>query len=74
MVIKFFTKKIEEPPESYDYADYIKSQLDNVTHSYKLGMMTESEYKDLCQTINDSALKLATERIERLEDDTRGTN
>lgn len=74
MVLKIFTKKIEEPPEPYDYADYIKSQLDNVTHSYKLGMMTESEYKALCQTINDSALKLATERIERLEDDTRGTN
>lgn len=74
MVLKFFTKKIEEPPESYDYADFIKSQLDNITSDFKLGLMTESEYKALCQTINDSALKLATERIERLEDDTRGTN
>lgn len=68
MVLKFFTKKIEEPPETYDYADFIKSQLDNITSDFKLGLMTESEYKALCQTINDSALELATSRLDKLEE------
>lgn len=69
MVLKFFTKKIEEPPKPYDYADQIKSQLDNITSDFKLGLMTESEYVALCKTLNDSALKLATERIDKLEHD-----
>lgn len=68
MAIKFFTKKVEDPPESYDYADFIKSQLDNITSDFKLGLMTESEYVALCKTLNDSALKLATSRLDKLEE------
>lgn len=70
---KFFKKngivlKEETPTEPYTYADYIKVQLDNIKHSYHLGMMTEAEYKALCKTLNDSALELATSRLDKLEE------
>ena len=67
MILKIFAKKTEDPPKTYTYADYVKTQLDNVTSDYKLGMMTKAEYKDLCKTLNDSALQVAEKKIEELE-------
>lgn len=66
-MIKFFTKK-EEPVDTPTYADKVKAMLDMVTSDWKLGMMTDKEYEDLCRTINDGALVKAEELLKDLED------
>lgn len=67
MIKKFFMKKQTEE-DTYDLADQIKTQLDILKSDFVLGKLTEGEYRELCKTINDGALKSARERISNIEE------
>lgn len=68
MNMPLFVRKVKEKEvNTIDYADTVQMRLDNVKSTYALGMMTKSEYIDLCRTINDGAMKAAEERLSELE-------
>ncbi len=68
MILKIFSKKKENPGTSA-YAEQTRLRLDILKSDLKLGKISESEYRELCKTINDGALKLAEEKLERLENE-----
>lgn len=70
MLKKIFVKK-PKPQEPDHIAEQTETNLKTVESYLKLGMITESEYTELCKTINDGALKYATERLEKMENDLR---
>lgn len=71
-MFKLFVRKIT-PKEPDHIAEQTETNLKTVESYLKLGMITESEYTELCKTINDGALKYATERLEKMENDLRAT-
>lgn len=55
-------------------ADDYERQLDIITSNLNLGIIDRQEAKKLYKTINDNAMKDATERINALEEKTNEQN